>query len=246
MKNLTILDQLPTMGGDYAFYFQRAGEEPVFQANADRFSSASMIKIPILLAWATLEQTGEISLDELCSLDSEPQVKGAGFARRLRCRRLPYHDILLMMIATSDNLCSNLAIQRIGIERLNEIFRGPLGLTGTQLQRRLMDFAARERGLDNIISARDCIHLFELVRALPEKQRAWVDAMLLECQDSKLLLRNIKRDSLHFHHKTGSIPGVLHDWGYTDHCEIFLLTAQIPDEAAANQVFGLAGELLNP
>ena len=54
---------------------------PLFEANANSFSSASLIKVPILLAWAELEQAGEINLDEVCELDAEPQVKGAGFAR---------------------------------------------------------------------------------------------------------------------------------------------------------------------
>jgi beta-lactamase class A len=246
MNNLTIPDLLTELGGEYAFYDHRRGQSPYFLANANRFSSASLIKIPILLAWAALVQTGEVSLDEICDLDAEAQVKGAGFARRLHARRLPYHDVLLMMIATSDNLCSNLAIQRIGIERLNSIFRTELGLTGTLLQRKLMDFDARERGLDNWISAKDCIHLFELVHALPAEQLAWVEPMLLDCQNTSLLLRDLARDSLHFHHKTGSIPGVLHDWGYTRDCDLFLLSNHYSNEAAANRIFGQVGGLLLP
>ncbi len=153
----------------YAFYIRRKGESAVFEANAERFSSASIIKIPILLACAALERAGQFSLDEICDLDAEPPVYGAGFSHRLRARRLPYHDVLLMMIANSDNLCSNLVVQRVGIERLNAIFQQELGLTnGTELQRKLMDFEARARGLDNWISAHDCVHLFELIEALPQ------------------------------------------------------------------------------
>ena len=233
---------LPHLSCKYAFWFRQDGKPPIFEANADSFSSASLIKIPILLAWASLEQTGEISLDEACELDAEPQVKGAGFARWMNTRRLSYHDVLLMMIATSDNLCTNLAIQRIGMQRLNEIFTGRLGLSGTVLQRKLMDFDARARGLDNFISAQDCQRLFDLVHALPSRQKEWVETMLLSCQDSSLLMRNLARDSTRFYHKTGSIPGVLHDWGYTRACDIFLLTNNVTDEKETNQVFGMVGE----
>jgi beta-lactamase class A len=178
-------------------------------------------------------------------LDAGPQVRGAGYAHLLRARRLPFHDVLLMMIANSDNLCTNLVIQRFGIEHLNAIFQKELGLTGgTVLQRKLMDFEARARGLDNWVSAHDCIHLFELVDALPAPQRAWVDNMLLHCEDSSMLLRDVDRDSLHFAHKTGSIPGVMNDWGYTQDCQIFLLTNGIHDEPAANALFGQAGRRL--
>ena len=60
-------------------------------------------------------------------------------------RRLPFADVLLLMIALSDNLCTNLVIRRIGIARLNRVFREELGLlNGTRLERKLMDYAARE------------------------------------------------------------------------------------------------------
>ena len=229
----------------YAFYFHHNSEPVVFEANAERFSSASIIKIPILLACAFLERTGQFSLEEFCDLDTEPPVHGAGFSHRLHARHIPYHDVLLMMIANSDNLCSNLVIQRIGIERLNAIFHQELGLNnGTELQRKLMDLEARARGLDNWISAHDCVRMFELIEALPLSQRAWLEPMLRHCQDSSLLLREIERDSIHFAHKTGNIPGVLHDWGYTHDCQIFLLTNEVTDESQANRLFGQAGRLL--
>ncbi len=246
MDTSQISEYLDSTGGSYAFYYRRGATAPVFLANAERFSSASLIKLPILLSWAALERSGEVDLNEMCDLDAEPQIKGAGFARRLRTRRLTFYDVLLMMIATSDNLCTNLVLQRIGIDRLNQLFRASLGLTGTEIQRKLMDFAARERGLDNWISAPDCIRLFELFHALPETQRAWVEPMLLECQDSNLLLRAIPRDSLHFYHKTGSISNVLHDWGYTKQCDLFLLTQGFKSERATGDVFGRLGALLLP
>ena len=239
-----IFTALNQMRGSFAFYCRRKDEPAIFLANTDRFSSASLIKVPILLAWAWLERRGELSLDELCDLDGEEQVRGAGFARAMRARRLPFHDVLLMMIATSDNLCTNLAIRRVGLERLNALFHNELGLPGCELQRKLMDFVARERGLDNWVSAQDCIRLFELVHGLPAQQRAWVEAMLLSCQDSSLLMRGQARDRLHFYHKTGSISGVLHDWGFTRECDIFLLTSGFQSEADANEVFAEAGEFL--
>jgi beta-lactamase class A len=239
-----ILEKLGQTGGQFAFYYHRQGQAPVFSANSARFPSASLIKVPILLAYAHLAQTGAIDLDALLELDSLPQVGGAGFARHMRARCLPLGDVLLMMIATSDNLCANLAIEQLGQEHLNQIFRDDFGLSSSQLQRKFMDFEARARGLDNWIGAEDCIRLFERVAVLPAPQRAWVDRLLLDCEDSSLLLRDIPRDTLHFHHKTGSVPGVLHDWGYTRDTELFLLTQGFTNESQANECFGLAGQLL--
>ena len=233
-------------GAQYAFYFRRAGQPPAFFSNvADlqhRFSAASIIKIPILLSWVILERRGEVNRAEICNLDAEPQVQGAGFSWLLRARQLPFQDILLMMIALSDNLCTNLVIRRLGIERLKRVFQEDLGLQGSALQRKLMDYEARARGLDNWITPADCIHFFDLLHGLTPEERAWVEPMLAVNQDDLLLMRRIPRDSLTFFHKTGSIPGVLHDWGYTSGCDIFLLTQNIRDEVAAFEVFGVVGQ----
>lgn len=240
-----VLHALTIQGGQYAFYCQPQQGEPVFEANQDLFHSASIIKVPILLAWVYLERNGEVNREEICDLDAEPQVQGAGFSWLLRARRLPYQDVLLMMIALSDNLCTNLVIRRAGLERLNQVFHEQLGLQGTALQRKLMDYEARARGLDNWISAQDCIRFYQNLQELRPDERAWVDSMLAVNQDDLLLMREIPRDSLVFHHKTGSIPGVLHDWGYTNRRRIFLLTQHLTDEPAAFQVFGQLGRLMS-
>lgn len=244
MNIIQTLHTLTTQGGQYAFYYQPQQGEPVFEANQDLFHSASIIKVPILLAWVYLERNGAVNREEICDLDAEPQVQGAGFSWLLRARRLPYQDVLLMMIALSDNLCTNLVIRRAGLERLNQVFREQLGLRETTLQRKLMDYEARARGLDNWISAQDCIRLYQNIQELRPDERAWVESMLAANQDDLLLMREIPRDTLVFHHKTGSITGLLHDWGYTDRCRIFLLTQHLTDEPAAFQVFGQLGRLM--
>lgn len=229
---------------DFAFYYHRPGQPAIFEASAERFPAASLIKLPILLAWAHLERAGQLSRAEICQLDNEEQVRGAGFSWLLRGRSLPYQDALLMMTALSDNLCTNLVIKRIGLERLNEVFYTQLGLRGTQLQRKMMDFAARAAGRDNWITTTDCVRLFELFHALTPDEKAWVEPLLLANQDGTLLLRDIPRDTLEFYHKTGLLPGALHDWGYTRKADIFLLTSGFEDEDEINQAFGEAGRLL--
>lgn len=239
-----LIENLAAAGCDFALYYHQNGKEAVFHSTAERFKSASIIKIPILLAWALLERSGEVSRAELCDLDGEPQVQGAGFSWLLKARQIPYHDALLMMMAVSDNLCTNLVIRRIGILRLQDIFENQFGLTHTRLERRLMDYDARRRGLDNWVGARDGVRLFDLLAALPAEQRAWVDEMFLANQDSALLKRNILRDSIDFYHKTGSMGGVLHDWGYTADRQIFLFTNNVKDERQLFPLFGAFGELL--
>jgi beta-lactamase class A len=243
MDELFIRKRLEKLGLQYAFYYKKENiQSPVLRSNCSRFTSASIIKIPLLLAWIHLERAGEVGRGEECDLDDETQVRGAGFSYLLRGRRLPYQDVLLMMMAVSDNLCTNLVIRRMGMERIQAIFADELKLPGTIMQRKLMDFEARKRGLDNWITAEDCIRLYDLIEALSGEERQWVDRMLRVCQDDLLLMRDIPRDTLAFRHKTGCIQGVLHDWGYTRDRRIFLLTQGVKDEPAVFQVFGEVGK----
>lgn len=245
MNNVDLAtDALRGLTCDYAFYCRPRDGQPLLLKNCDRFLSASIIKVPILFAWAHLERTGRANRDEMCDLGLEPPVEGAGLSWLLRTRRLPFHDVLLLMIALSDNLCTNLVIRRIGIERLNEIFRGPLGLHDTRVERKLMDYEARAAGKENWVSARDCIRLYALRDALAPKERAWIEPMLLACVDQGLWLRNIPRDTTAFYHKTGNMTGVLHDWGYTAAADVFLLTQNVTDELPVYRVLDRLGPQL--
>jgi len=244
MEIKQIITSLKQQDIKYAFYFKRRGQDAVLESNYDRFSSASIIKLPLLLTWVHLERQGVVDRAELCDLDAEPQVRGAGFAYQMLARRLPYRDVLLMMIALSDNLCTNLVIRRIGLERVQQVFRSVLGMQGTELQRKLMDYKARDQGLDNWVSAADAVRLFDLFDGLAPEEKAWVEPMLLVNTDDLLLKRNVPRDQLDFYHKTGSIQGVFHDWGYTRDCKIFLFTNQVKDVRPIYDIFGMAGELL--
>jgi beta-lactamase class A len=109
-----------------------------------------------------------------------------------------------------------------------------------------MDYEARSRGLENRISARDCVRLLELRDVLTLNERAWIELMLLANDDLGLLLRNIPRDIVAFYHKTGSIPGLLHDWGYTEKADVFLLTQNVKDVGTTYEVFGRIGEMVLP
>ncbi len=239
-----IRDTLATLTCDYAFYCRLRGGEPLLLQNRERFLAASIIKAPILFAWAYLERIGRANRDEMCELDLEPAVGGSGLSPLLATRRLPFHDVLLLMIAASDNLCTNLVIRRIGIERLNSIFQGPLGLADTRVERKLMDYAARAAGKENWVSARDCVRLFALRDALNPAERAWIEPLLLACDDLGLWLRNIPRDTVDFYHKTGNIEGVLHDWGYTSGADLFLLTQNVRDEREVYRALDRLGPLL--
>ena len=239
-----VREKISALTCDYAFYYRPRDGEPLLIKNRDMFLSASVIKVPILFAWAYLERSGRASRDEICELDLEPQVQGAGLSWLLQTRRLPFGDVLLLMVALSDNLCTNLVIRRIGMERLNAIFRGPLGLPDARIERRLFDYDARARGLDNYVSAADCVQIYRLRDELTGAERAWIEPMLLANADLGLWLRSVERDVVDFYHKTGSVAGVLHDWGYTRDTDLFLLTQNVQDEDEVYELMSRLGPKL--
>ncbi len=236
-------DALSGVACDYALYYRRAGGRPILRQTCARFLSASIIKVPILFAWAHLQRAGAVSLSEICHLDAEAPVAGAGLSWLLRQRTLPFHDVLLLMIALSDNLCTNLVIRHVGLARLNATFR-ELRLPDAALERKLFDYGARERGLDNWVSPADCIRLYELRDELTPEDRSWIEPMLLWNTDGGLWLRNVPRDTVEFYHKTGNIEGVLHDWGYTREADLFLLTQNVRDEREIYRLLDRLGPAL--
>ena len=62
--------------------------------------------------------------------------------------------------------------------------------------------------------------------------------------DAGLWLRNIPRDTIIFYHKTGSMEGILHDWGYLEDRDLFLLTRNVKDERNVYGVLDVLGPLL--
>ncbi len=238
-----IADAAQELACDYAIYYRPRGGAAILRQNCRRFLSASIIKVPVLFAWAHLQRRGVVSLSDACDLDAEPQVQGAGLSWLLHQRTLPFHDVLLLMIALSDNLCTNLVIRHVGLERLNRTFR-ELGLPDAALERKLFDYEARGRGLDNWVSAADCIRLYELRDALTPDERAWIEPMLLWNTDLGLWLRNVPRDTVEFYHKTGNIEGVLHDWGYTADADLFILTQNVRDERQVYKTLDRLGPAL--
>ena len=135
-----------------------------------------------------------------------------------------------------------------GIERLNAIFQGPLGLPDARIERKLFDYDARARGLDNYISVADCIQLYRLrdeltaAETAPGSNRCCWRTPTRGCGCG--VLSGIRSTTIT---STGSIPGVLHDWGYTRDTDLFLLTQDVKDEGKVYDVLSRLGpKLLRP
>jgi beta-lactamase class A len=181
----------------------------------ERFPAASIIKIPILVEALCQAETGRLRLDERIPIRPQDKVGGFGILKELgSLEALSLLDLLTLMIVISDNTAANLCIERVGMAAVNALTVS-LGLAGTVLQRKMMDMAARDRGLDNFTTPADTARLMELLATerllTPGGSR----------QALEILARQQVNDRLPLHlppgvpvaHKTGELSGIRHDVG---------------------------------
>lgn len=76
--------------------------------------------------------------------------------------RVTNRDLATMMIAVSDNSATNVLIDRLGMENVNEMLES-LGLKNTRLRRRMMDVKAAAEGRENVSTPREMAVLLETI-----------------------------------------------------------------------------------
>jgi len=131
-------------------------DEPMF--------SASVIKLPVVMTLYADAGEGRISLDE--QVPVEARLGGTGVLRDLQdVDRMSLRDLAALAMTVSDNTATNRLIERIGMERVNERLE-EWGCSATRLRRALFDWEARSRGLENLMTARECASLLSRVVAL--------------------------------------------------------------------------------
>jgi len=96
------------------------GEEGGVRADTP-FNSASVIKLPVLVAAMTLVDEGRLSLDERIPITAADKRGGSGVIQYFDDGLQPtFRDVLLQMVATSDNTATDIAIAKVGgIDRVN-------------------------------------------------------------------------------------------------------------------------------
>lgn len=151
----------------YSIQDIKTGES--FERNADLvFPTASSIKLAILLELMRQDQEGKLSLSEKHTIrhgelpmdDTDPilHMLGDGTAT------MSLRDIATFMVVLSDNGATNILINRVGMDNVNqEVER--LGLTQTKLRRVMIDIQAAREGRENVSTPRELTTLLEKIHA---------------------------------------------------------------------------------
>ncbi|HEX7733661.1 MAG TPA: serine hydrolase, partial [Ktedonobacteraceae bacterium] len=210
-----ILARLGGRAACVALSQEQAGPRELVSVNPQEvFPAASLAKVPILVELArSLSQPGSVySWETRLEVPAEARVASDGVLAELSPDLRPtIQDVAHLMITISDNTASNMLLDLLGMEAINATMCD-LGLRGTRLERRFIDFEARRAGRDNWTSAADMVLLFEQIYRgrVPEQER--LIKILLRQNDYHILPAYWGEDEP-FAHKTGGLPGVMHDAG---------------------------------
>ena len=106
--------------------------------NADEpVKTASVIKLAVLLDAAEQIRAGKASLDEKVTLTKGNQVDGSGVLAEMDVpMALTLRDVLTLMVVLSDNTATNVAIDRLGLEHINQTIQAA-GLKDTWLYKKV-------------------------------------------------------------------------------------------------------------
>ena len=249
-KIMKIQDKLNNVRGRIGVYYENLVTGDSWEAmrgtDEDVFESASVIKLWIMSCTYEEAERGDLSLDQTVTLTEEDMVPCPGVpdynADRLAgCLtedmfpesgvlnymhpglELTVRDLVRLMILISDNTATNILIDLLGKDRINEHIAS-LGAERTILNRKLFDTSPEVRGKENMISLEETGDYFrmlykgELVSAEASREML---ALLQNQQNTYKIPFYIRR--LPVAHKTGEDTGIENDVGIVFSDEPFIL-----------------------
>lgn len=227
----------------------------------DIFESASVIKLWIMSCAYEMYEKGCLDLNKEIEIQNTDMVPCPGFADYRNDQlngvltedmfpesgvlnflhaglKLTVHDILSLMILISDNTATNIMIDLLGMERINEHIKS-LGAGSTLLKRKLFDTDAGALGLENIFSLNDAADYFRMLyegKLVSEKASSEMLAILQNQQNTYKIPFYIR--NLPVAHKTGEDRGIENDVGivFGYHPFILCFASNETDEPAAVRV----------
>ena len=216
MTKSEIISRLSSLPGDIGFYCKDlvSGESFGYREN-DMFQAASVIKLPIYAVVMKLWAEGRLDLYEKLLCRDEDKLPPCGalyfFTGDVE---VDINTLCGLMITISDNTATNLLINHLGLDFLNEQFK-EIGLKDTHLERLLFDAEGSARGLENRIVPAEMGDLLERIYRhsfINEEVSCRMEKVLLEQQINHKIPGYLP-EGTPVAHKTGEDDGITNDVG---------------------------------
>lgn len=179
------------------------------------FAAASLSKVPLMAACLVAADEGRIGLGRTIALRTSDKLSGSGTLKDLPAGTpFTVEKLIGLMIYESDNTATHMLTNLFGLDALNAAFSG-FGLQHTRLSRKIADYGARDRGLENYTTAGDMALILEKIYrkqlGSPFVSEQSVNTLKLTRTNDRIP-RYLPAE-LTIAHKTGLENGICHDAG---------------------------------
>ncbi|MDP9410421.1 MAG: serine hydrolase [Actinomycetota bacterium] len=130
----------------------------------EQFFSASIIKIPVMVAVYRKVEQGELGFSQQVEIKEEDWAAGAGWLQWEEAgTRQTVGDLLILMMTQSDNVATNALVRRVGgADYVNEVARS-LGAKDTLLYQKVSSERGAVPALDNRTTPRDMTAMLQKI-----------------------------------------------------------------------------------
>jgi len=232
----------------------------VLEPDAGHYAASTM-KLPLLVAAYRDHARGVLDLEEtvpvhnrfrsaldgsqfsLAQDEDQDDETWARLGSQASLRVLVRHSVV-----HSGNLATNLVLERVGPEAVDSVLRDAGCSERTTLPRGIGDAAAREAGLDNVVTAADLARVMCAVAAgtlAPAEACRAMEAVLAEQQHRDKIPAGLP-PSTYVANKTGWVDGVAHDValvrpeGSAPYVVAVCTTTGLPDDEASRLIAGIS------
>jgi beta-lactamase class A len=235
----------------------------------DIFPAASVIKLPILYNLFQGYIKGKFRPTDPLSYHKSDYVEDSPWFENKAEGSYLLSDIAESMITVSDNISTNLLIDLLGMRSINEAI-AEIGMQHTALNRKMCDFDARVKGVENLTTPEDTAIFFKkLIRDFkrlfssrelknfrdtgdytPAAAAIGIVGILTRQQDLEKIPSGISGPDILVGNKPGELPGIMNDAALVitpdNNYIIAIFAERVFDETQANGLIAeLSGQLFN-
>ncbi len=212
--------------GDVGVVIKHVPSGEMFTYQGDKpMSTASLIKLPLLMATYEKVHAGKASLDAMITLEEADKVPGSGILTKHFSPglTLSLRDAIQLMVAYSDNTATNLVIDEVGLDTTNALMKkldcGETRLNSKVFRRDTSNDMERSKafGLGST-SANDMLVMLSALSDRSFVDKATSDQImkhLYDCEDRMKAARYLPA-SVKVAHKGGSVNAARTDAGIID------------------------------